>query len=388
MVSFKRGMRCDNQRKRTKWGRSMMKRWHAVKRLLPLFAGLVLLLSACGRADLSALNPQGPVAEQQFDLMKLAIMIMTLVVVVVFAICFYVIIRFRRKPGQNEIPKQVEGNHKLEVIWTVIPVILLIILAVPTVKYVFAFAEDYSNDKNAIKVNVTSHQYWWEFEYPEYGIRTAQDLVIPTGKKIALNLKTQDVLHSFWVPALAGKMDTNVVDSEGKNLNKMYIEAPLENVYRGKCAELCGPSHAYMDFKVKSVSEATFNAWVAEMKQEPKAFTGDADVAETFKNSCLTCHAIDNVQSLGPNLKGVGSRESIAGILLNREDATETIVEDKVKEHLTKWLTETNKVKPGNKMGQIELESNEVDQIAEYLAGYKLESLKEVNEPLEEVNKQ
>ncbi|MGZ9585499.1 cytochrome c oxidase subunit II [Paenibacillus marinisediminis] len=353
----------------------MMKRWHAVKRLLPLFAGLVLLLSACGREDLSAINPQGPIAEQQFDLMKLAIIIMTSVVVVVFAICIYVIIRFRRKPGQNNIPVQVEGSHKLEVIWTVIPIILLIILAVPTVKYVFAFAEDYSNDKDAIKVNVVSHQYWWEFEYPELGIRTAQDLVIPTNKKIAINLKTADVLHSFWVPALAGKMDTN---REG-NFNNMYLEAPKENVYRGKCAELCGPSHAYMDFKVKAVGEATFTAWVNEMLAEPKPFEGDADVADKFKTSCLTCHAVDNVQSAGPNLKGIGSREAVGGILLNRDNAEEAIEQNAVKDHLRRWLVDNEGEKPGNRMGNIPLNDKELEQIIDYLSNYKLESLKEVN---------
>lgn len=350
-----------------------------MKRLLPLFAGLVLLLSACGRADLSAINPQGPVAEDQFDLMKLAIMIMALVVIVVFAICFYVIIRFRRKAGDNGIPKQVEGNHKLEVIWTVIPIILLIILAVPTVKYVFAFAEDYSKDKEAIKINVTSHQYWWEFEYPELGIRTAQDLVIPTGKKIAVTLKSADVLHSFWVPSLAGKMDTNLPGPENQNINKMFFEAPNEDVYRGKCAELCGQSHAYMDFKVKSVSNATFEAWAAEMKAEPKAFTGDADVAETFKTSCLACHAIDNSPAMGPNLKGIGSREAIAGILLNRDNASEPLDQGKIEEHLRQWIKDPEEEKPGNLMPKVELTDKELDQIVDYLANYKLDSLKETN---------
>ncbi|WP_028544731.1 cytochrome c oxidase subunit II [Paenibacillus taiwanensis] len=353
----------------------MMKRWHAVKRLLPLFAGLVLLLSACGRADLSALNPQGPVAEKQFGLMQLSIIIMTLVVIVVFAICFYVVVRYRRKPGQNDIPKQVEGSHKLEIIWTVIPIILLIILAVPTLKYVFAFAEDYSKDKEAVKVNVTSHQYWWEFEYPELGVRTAQDLVIPVGKKIAINLKTQDVLHSFWVPALAGKMDTN---PEG-NKNKMFFETAKENVYRGKCAELCGPSHAFMDFKVKAVSEATFTAWVSEMKAEPKPFVGDAAVGEKFKTSCLSCHAVENAGSLGPNLKGIGARESVGGILLNRDNADEAIDQGKLEKNLHDWIADPDKLKPGNKMHKIPLTDTELDQIVDYLANYKLDSLKTVN---------
>src|SRR5688572_19610568 len=109
----------------------MMKRWQFVRRLAPLMAMMVLMLSACGRSDLSTLNPQGPVAEEQFGLMKLAIGIMLIVVVVVFAISLYVIIRFRRRKGDKTIPKQVEGNHKLEVIWTVVPIIMLIILGVP-----------------------------------------------------------------------------------------------------------------------------------------------------------------------------------------------------------------------------------------------------------------
>src|SRR5262245_50432562 len=134
----------------------MMERWHVLKRLLPLLAGVALLLSACGRADLSTLNPQGPVAQHQFELMKLSISIMILVVVVVFAIALYVLIRFRRRPGDNKVPVQVEGNHKLEIIWTVIPLVLLVILGVPTIQSVFALAQDYSKDPNAVVVKVTS----------------------------------------------------------------------------------------------------------------------------------------------------------------------------------------------------------------------------------------
>ncbi|MCY9515593.1 cytochrome c oxidase subunit II [Paenibacillus apiarius] len=355
----------------------MMKRWHAVKRLLPLFAGLVLLLSACGRADLSTLNPQGPVADKQYGLMLLAITIMTIVVVAVFAIAIYVVIRYRRRPGQDEIPKQIEGNHKLEVIWTVIPILLLIILAVPTVKYVFAFAEDYSGDPDAVNVKVTGHQFWWEFEYTDLGINTAHDLVIPKGKKIAIELRTADVLHSFWIPAIAGKMDTN---PQG-NVNKMFIEAYEEGLYRGKCAELCGQSHALMEFKVKSVSDETFKAWVAEMKAEPKAFEGDPKVAESFKQNCLTCHAIDNAPALGPNLKGFGSREAVAGIMLNRETVDEPIEQAVVEEQLRQWITEPQKVKPGNTMPAFkdQLSEEELDGIVKYLAEYKLESLKEFN---------
>lgn len=350
----------------------MMKRWKAIRRLGPLLIGLTLLLSACGREDLSTLRPQGSVAEGQYDLMKLSIGIMVFVMVVVFGIAAYVWVKFRRKPGQNEIPEQVEGNFKLEVLWTAIPIILVLILAVPTIQKVFAFGEDYSADKNAIKVKVTSHLFWWEFSYPDYGITTAQDLIIPTNKKIALELKTADVLHSFWVPSLAGKTDTN---TDG-TINKTWIETSKEGVYLGKCAELCGPSHAFMEFKVKSVSQDSFDKWVVSMK-EPVQTIEDPAVAEVFKSQCLSCHAVgEQGGSAGPNLTGIGSRESIASILLNAEGSGNTVDGKPVKDNLVEWLTDPQLVKPGNKMPSpkedLGLTDAEIKAIAEYLADSKV----------------
>jgi len=334
-----------------------------MKRLLPLLTGLMLILSACGREDLSALNPQGPVAKTQYDLMKLSIGIMTLVVVVVFAICIYVLIKFRRRKGDKSIPKQVEGNHTLEIIWTVIPLVLLLILGVPTIQHVFGLAKDYSNDKDAIQVKVSAHQYWWEFEYPEYGITTAQDLIVPTGKKIMFELVGADVKHSFWIPAIGGKMDTN----PGMT-NKMYLEFPNEGVFRGKCAELCGPSHALMDFKAKAVSEDSFKRWVAAMK-EPAKMPADQEIADTFTAQCLSCHAVgEKGSSSAPNLTGVGGRETIGGILYNDENPVE--------ENLKNWITNPHDYKSGAMMPTAEegnLTPEQIDGIAKYLAEYKLD---------------
>ncbi|MHA6480476.1 cytochrome c oxidase subunit II [Paenibacillus sp. strain BS8-2] len=344
----------------------MMNRWQFVRRLAPLMAMMALVLAACGREDLSTLNPQGPVAEEQFGLMKLAIIIMAIVIVVVFAICLYVIIRFRRRSGDKTIPKQVEGNHKLEVIWTVIPIILLVILAVPTVQSVFNLSKDYSNDPDAVKVIVTSHQYWWEFEYPELGIKTAQELVIPTGKTIAIEAKTADVLHSFWVPSLAGKIDTNPSGNE----NHMYFSAPKEGVYLGKCAELCGPSHGLMDFKVKSVDEAAFDRWAVAIK-EPVAMPADLAVAEAFQSKCLVCHAIgDTGPSAYPNLAGIASRGSVGGILVNVEaDDKQYKHEDTVYNNLYKWIKDPQAVKPGNIMAnKYDLTDAELEGITKYLS--------------------
>ncbi|MBB6730110.1 cytochrome c oxidase subunit II [Cohnella zeiphila] len=343
----------------------MMNRWRLMKRLIPLLAGMVLLLSACGgKSDLSTLKPQGPVAQEQFDLMKLSISIMALVVVVVFAICIYVLIRFRRRKGDNAIPKQVEGNHKLEIIWTVIPLVLLLILGVPTINSVFKLSKDYTHDKNAIQVKVTAHQYWWEFEYPQYGITTAQELVVPTDKKVAFEIASSDVTHAFWIPSIGGKIDANSGVS-----NKMYLDFPKEGVFKGKCAELCGPSHSLMDFKAKAVDPASFDRWVAAMK-EPAKYSDDAAIKAAFENKCLACHAVGetNTGASAPNLTGVGSRLTIGGILYNDEKP----VEDNLKE----WITDPQKVKPGATMPSAEdigLTKDELDGIAKYLANYKLD---------------
>ena len=347
----------------------MMKTWQAVKRLLPMMTVFGLFLAGCGREDLSVLRPQGPVAESSLGLIKLSIAIMIVVLLIVFAIAAYVMIRFRRKPEQTEIPEQVEGSFKLEILWTVIPLVLVVVLAIPTVKEVFASGNDHSNDKNAVKVKVIGHQFWWEFQYPDLGVTTAQDLIIPTGKDIALELETKDVLHSFWVPSLAGKMDTNPAGT----INRFSFSAPNEGVYRGKCAELCGPSHGLMEFKVKAVNEADFEKWVASMKA-PAVLPEDPALAKTFKAQCLQCHAVgDQGIANAPNLTGIGSREAIAGILNNddtREDGAP------IEENLKTWLHDTQSVKPGNLMPNpkdLGLSDEEIDGIAEYLANYKLD---------------
>ena len=181
-----------------------------------------------------------------------------------------------------EIPKQVEGSHKLELVWTIIPIILLVILAVPTVAATFYLGDvsemEKEEWKDAVVVNVRANLYWWEFEYPNEGIVTSQDLVVPTDEKVYFNLMASDVKHSFWVPAVGGKLDTNT-----DNINKFWLEFDREkadeagNVFYGKCAELCGPSHALMDFKVKAVSQGEFDGWVADMQELQKRKSDNSD---------------------------------------------------------------------------------------------------------------
>lgn len=332
-----------------------MSQWKKLWRIAPLIAMISLLLTGCGSPTLSALVPRGPVAEGQLFLIKLSIGIMSTVVIIVAALYLIVIIRFRKKKGQTGYPEQIEGNHKLEIIWTVIPIILLLILAVPTVYYTFLHSQDLRDDENALHVKITAHQYWWEFEYPSLGIVTAQDLVIPTDKKIAIEIDSADVTHSFWVPSLGGKLDAN----RGL-VNTYYLEASEVDTFLGKCAELCGASHSLMDFKVVSKTETDFNAWADSMKT-PSVIAADAEAGRTlFESNCMSCHAIDaDKSSFGPNLNKFANRIEIAGIL------------DFNDENLKAWIKDPNAQKIGNKMPQIPLQDNEIDEIVKYLNNLK-----------------
>ena len=324
---------------------------------MPLFAVLALLLTGCGDPTLSALDPKGPVANEQRNMMILSFGIMLVVLAAVFLIYIYVIIRFRQRKGQTGIPKQVEGSHVLEIIWTVVPIILLVILAVPTVYYTFKHSQDYTQDKDSLHVKVTGHQFWWQFEYPDQGINTAQDLYIPVGKRVAFELTTADVNHSFWVPSLGGKIDTNPGE---KNVNVLYLQADEPGEYKGKCAELCGASHALMDFKVVAVSEAEFNQWVSKMTA-PKTVSADAAKGEqVFKDNCLSCHAVNAAGAgLGPNLNGFANRTRIAGFLAHDD------------EKLKEWIRDPQAVKPGAKMPAVKLDETQLNDVVKYLNSLK-----------------
>lgn len=349
-------------------------------RLLSLFTLMALVLSGCGEPYLSALRPAGEVAQSQYELMFLSTAIMVGVIAVVTVIFIYVVMKFRRK-NDNEIPKQVEGSHKLEVLWTVIPILLLLILAVPTVAATFKLADVSPMDKkdaegktDALVVNVRANLYWWEFEYPNEEIITSQELVVPTDEKVYFNLKASDVKHSFWIPSAGGKMDTNT-----DNINKFWLEFDSQGadeaggLFYGKCAELCGPSHALMDFKVKALSRAEFDQWVAAMqgvKEAVKAETATAQQGqEIFNNSCIGCHAVTPANTapeaarVGPNLTNFGERSRIAGVL------------DHTPENLKKWLEDPEAYKPANKMtGKYpELSEDELNALAEYLMGLKVQ---------------
>jgi cytochrome c oxidase subunit II len=327
-------------------------------RVLPVFALLALALSGCSnsKVEMNVLDPHGSAGEKQLDLINWSFILMLAVFAVVTTIYIYVLIRYRKRKGIDRMPEQVHGNTVLEIVWTVIPIILLAILAVPTVSTTFDLSEK-PKTKDAIRVVVTGHQYWWEFEYPDLGIKTAQELHIPVGRKVDLEIHGKDVLHSFWVPSLQGK--TDVVPGR---VNHMTLDADKPGVYQGKCAELCGAGHALMDFKVIASNDADFNKWVAEMKAPPAPVTTASEKKgeQLFQQNCMGCHAGINPNVQGPDLNKFGTRTTIAGVLPHDE------------QHLKQWLHNPQAVKPGALMPKINyLQPDEIQALTDYLMSRK-----------------
>ncbi|SHM87870.1 cytochrome c oxidase subunit II [Gracilibacillus kekensis] len=353
-----------------------MKEWMGKIRTLSLFSFLVIILSACGKDNLTALVPKGYGAEESFNVILISILVMIFVFIVVMAIYVYVIFKFRQRKGQeNHIPKQTEGNKTLEVVWTVIPILLLIIIAVPTIASTYDLADE-SEKEDSINVNVQGMQFWWNFEYANEEIQTSQELYIPVNERVYLNMLSSDVIHSFWLPSISGKMDVNP-----DNENTMYIEAYEEGVYWGKCTEFCGDSHSLMDFKVVVVSQEEYDQWVEGMKNTDPEYTAESSTAqegqEMFANSCISCHAIDASSSnpvVGPNLADFGNRTMVAGI------------KNYSKEAIVDWIMNPGEIKPGNGMLSAPyLQDNSMEEEdAEKIADFLME-LKATDEPVDSV---
>ncbi|MGF7088707.1 cytochrome c oxidase subunit 2 [Kroppenstedtia sanguinis] len=337
-----------------------------MKRRLPVWWLLMIpgLLAGCvSRNNMSALDPQGPVGKTQLNLVYLSTGIMTFVVIVVAVIFIYVVIRYRERPGDEKkgIPEQVSGSKKLEILWTAIPVLLLIILAVPTISTTFTLNRKPAPEES-IRVNVTGYQYWWGFEYPDHKVSTANEVHIPAGKKVEFVMKSHDVVHAFWVPSLGGKQDLN----PGRQ-DRIVLQADKPGVYEGKCAELCGSSHALMNFRVIAHKPDDFDRWIASQRKPdstPKTVQA-REGRRLFNQNCIGCHAVRGggfkVEGrTGPELTAFSERTRIAGILPNNE------------KNLKDWLRNPQGFKPGNRMPAFDhLTEKQLDALSVYLESLK-----------------
>jgi cytochrome c oxidase subunit 2 len=251
-------------------------------RLFPAIAVLavvLLALSACGgdypNTTFSQHTEFNSLAVFLWDRMML---LGTIVFVVVEVLLVYTIFRFRRREGGPE-PRQTTGNAALEITWTAIPALILVFLAVPTVKTIFQTQRKAPD--NAVQIEVIGHQWWWEFRYPQYGVVTANELYLPIGRPANFSLRTRDVLHSFWIPQMGGKRDLIA-----NRVNYLWFTPKSDmtsSAWNGTCAEYCGSSHANMRLRAFTVTPAEFDKWVAHQKTLAVGSPASMPVSDTTK---------------------------------------------------------------------------------------------------------
>jgi cytochrome c oxidase subunit II len=265
-----------------------------------------------------------------------------------------------RARDKGETPPESRERVELEVAWTVGPALVLIAIAIPTIRTTFRAAPAVP-PAGALKVHVTAHQWWWEVRYPDLDVVTANEIHLPVGRPVRLSLRSADVIHSFWVPQLGGKRD--VVPGHP---NAITLIPLVPGVYLGQCAEFCGLSHANMRFRVFVESPQTFEAWRAH--QAAPAIVGDtsstapdlvAAGARLYATGpCVICHTVGGVSAghRGPDLTHFASRTTFAGGTLVNSPET-----------LAAWLRDPTSLKPGAQMPRLGLPETQVAEVVAYL---------------------
>src|SRR4051812_8565397 len=308
----------------------MLDRTHRFRRagIAAAIAIAAIALASCGDQTgpdnkQNALRPEGKYAHQILDLTEPFFWIAVVIGLGVIAGTIYVALRFREKPGEERAPKQIHGNSVLEISWTVIPAVILAIMAVPTVATIFSLAKRPTGPE-VVHVTVTARQWWWEFTYTDAGkeVETANELHIPAGAPISLSLQTpkcsptpcylNGVIHSFWVPALNGKKD--VVPGRVQFL-KLLADKP--GTYLGQCAEYCGLSHADMRLRVIAQTPADYDAWVKSQQAQTTAQTALEKGVNNETWQCASCHSFQAGKpgAVAPNLVHLADRTTFAGAI-------------------------------------------------------------------------
>lgn len=289
--------------------------------------GLTGLLAGCAAEGKPLDIFQGDGSQSQIinDLQIPVFWIAVVVGVLVMAAVLLIVVKFRAKPDDDDLPAQTHGALGLELGWTLLPAVLLAFVAVGTVVTIFDLAE---TPEDAIEIDVYGQQWWWGFEYDvdqdgEIDITTATEMVIPAGQDVVVNIKSRDVIHSFWIPALNGKKDA--VPGRTHQIN---IQADEPGIYRGQCTEFCGLSHSRMQMRVIALPQDEYDAWVENQLQDAATPTDAEAVAglELFQGQCATCHQINGVDEVefaaqvsgaAPNLTHLMTRSTFAGGILD-----------------------------------------------------------------------
>ena len=381
-----------------------LRRWAFV---LPL---LVLLAAACSPEHYpqTALRPLSDFAKIGDDIQTTTFYWALGVFILVEGALLYAVFRFRGKPDDAE-PRQVHGNTTVEIVWTVIPALILAAIAVPTVRGIFQTSALPTGD--VLNVQVVGHQWWWEFRYPDLHLTTANEIHIPVGQTVSLRMGTADVVHSFWPPRFAGKRDVFP-----NRETRLWFQAKTAGEYPGQCAEFCGIQHGRMAFRVKAQTPEEFQAWVAHMQtlaakpaaaasappagsvrtasvgaavqaaQAPgakdKTAKTTADSAKApaaappqdpayaageklfLAKGCVGCHSLVAVDApkgmIGPNLANVGARSYIGAGSFKNTDET-----------LARWIQNPQALKQGVLMPNLGVTPDEAKSLVAFLRAHQ-----------------
>ena len=235
---------------------------------------LVVAAVSCNEAHPNTtLDPHSDLGREIDFLWNRLLLLGTIVFILVEGVLVFIVFKYRRRENQGT-PPQTHGSTKLEIAWTLIPAVILVFIAVPTVRTIFITQAQAA--PGSLNIEVTGHQWWWEFKYPEYGVTTANEIYLPVGRTVNFRLRSADVIHSFWTPQLGGKRD--VVTNRTNYMWYTPDTSISSNVWNGFCVEYCGASHANMRFRVFTVSQQQFDSWVAGQKL-PARFGAVAPVA-------------------------------------------------------------------------------------------------------------
>jgi cytochrome c oxidase subunit II len=303
----------------------------------------------------NALDPQSPLARAIYNAGIIETIVFTLIFVIVTGAITFSIFRYRARAGEPD-PRQIMGNRKVEIAWTIIPFLIVIFLFVITLS---AMNRADPPPAPAADLVITGHQFWWQVDYPGSGAITANEIHIPAGKALSVRLESADVLHEFWVPKLTRKM-SNVPGQP----NHIWLQADKPGEYIGQCSEFCGTQHAWMRILVVADEPAQFEQWQRAQLQPAQAATNDAAAKGlgVFQTStCINCHAIRGVAGadlkVAPDLTHVASRKQLASGMIDNTPA-----------NMRLWLKSPQHIKPGALMPDFSLTDEQLDQLATYLS--------------------
>ena len=331
--------------------------------LVLLFSGVVGWTSdrkASLAPGTNIFSPASTPAKSIADLSAFVLVITGIIFVVVFTLLLYSVVRFRGRgmDGGRE-PAQVYGSMQIELAWTIIPILVVVVLFLATARVIHA-VQDAPEPAGALDVIAIGHQYWWEFRYPKLGIVTANELHIPLSDPdhptpTFLQLLSVDTDHSFWVPELAGK--TDLIPNHP---NRMWMDPQRTGVFLGQCAQYCGTQHAKMLLRVSVERADDFGAWVHAQQKPAVEDAGVTAGRQVFeRNACMNCHAVGGTPAdgrFGPDLTHLMSRDTIAaGAAENTHD------------NLRLWIQNPSAIKPGSLMPAMKLSDADLDAVVRYM---------------------